>query len=149
MALAFLFYFSLFYLSGTSQATSAIPGIYFPRNLIDNEGKFAARFEGFGNVLHVDLGKPMPHVAIMSFRRRFVRRRPLYSSNGTSSLIPLTLQIILSGVIHPQPGPTLRKSQNFQFDREHKKSESSITINQYAKQSNIKIAHLNIRSFEF
>ena len=87
-------------------------------------------------------------IAIVSFRRRFFGRRLLYSSNGTSSFNPSTLQLILSGDIHPHPGPGSRKYQSIQFSRERKESESSMTINQYANQSNIKMAHLNIRSLK-
>ena len=87
-------------------------------------------------------------IAIVSFRRRFFGRRLLYSSNGTSSFNPSTLQLILSGDIHPHPGPGSRKYQSIQFSRECKESESSMTINQYANQSNIKMAHLNIRSLK-
>ena len=38
-------------------------------------------------------------------RRRFLRRRLLYSANGTASFNPSLLENNLSGDIHPHPGP--------------------------------------------
>ena len=37
--------------------------------------------------------------------KRYLRRRLLYSANGTASFNPSILENILSGDIHPQPGP--------------------------------------------
>ena len=110
-------------------------------------------FHQGGNAIH-DNEATLPYCHSGSnfatlFKRRFFRRRLFYSSNGTSSFNPMTLQIILSGDIHPQPGPALQKYQNAQFGRERRGTESTMTINQHANQSNIKIAHLNIRSLKF
>ena len=60
------------------------------------------------------------------------------------------LQIILSGDVHPQPGPNSKKKQNYQPGQdtnENYSSTSASVVDQHAN-SCIKIAHLNIRSLK-
>ena len=44
-------------------------------------------------------------VAMCTSKRKFLRRRLLYSCNGSQSFNPVIIQIILSGDVHPHPGP--------------------------------------------
>ena len=45
-------------------------------------------------------------------RKRFLRRRLPYSANGTASFNPSILVNILSGDIHPQPGPNFTSNSS-------------------------------------
>ena len=45
-------------------------------------------------------------------KRKFLRRKLLYFSNGTESFNPVKIQIILCGDVHPNPGPNSRQNQN-------------------------------------
>lgn len=74
-------------------------------------------------------------------RRRFLRRRLLYSANGTASFNPSLLENNLSGDIHPHPGP------NSTSNSSSTSTNTNISFPCNAK-SNIRIAHLNIRSLK-
>ena len=57
-------------------------------------------------------------IATCTIKRKFLRRRLLYSPNGTESFNPVMLQIILSGDVHPQPGPnSKKKSKTISLDK--------------------------------
>ena len=73
--------------------------------------------------------------------KRYLRRRLLYSANGTASINPSILENILSGDIHPQPGPN--STPNFTSTP----TNANISFPSNTK-SNIRIAHLNIRSLK-
>ena len=74
-------------------------------------------------------------------RRRFLRRRLLYSANGTASFNPSLLENNLSGDIHPHPGP------NSTSNSSSTSTNTNISFPCNTK-SNIRIAHLNIRSLK-
>ena len=74
-------------------------------------------------------------------RKRFLRRRLPYSANGTASFNPSILENNLSGDIHPQPGP------NSTSNSSPTSTNANITFPRNTK-SNIRIAHLNIRSLK-
>lgn len=60
------------------------------------------------------------------------------------------IQINLSGDIHPQPGPNSRKTESYLSgqDANCKENHSTkSTLNRHAN-SNIKVAHLNVRSLK-
>ena len=74
-------------------------------------------------------------------RRRFLRRRLPYSANGTASFNPSLLENNLSGDIHPHPGP------NSTSNSSSTSTNTNISFPCNTK-SNIRIAHLNIRSLK-
>ena len=74
-------------------------------------------------------------------RRRFLRRRLLYSANGTASFNPSLLENNLGGDIHPHPGP------NSTSNSSSTSTNTNISFPCNTK-SNIRIAHLNIRSLK-
>ena len=89
-------------------------------------------------------------IATCTIKRKFLRRRLLYFPNGTESFNPVMLQIILSGDVHPQPGPNSKKKQNYQPGQDTNENYSTTcasVVDQHAN-SCIKIAHLNIRSLK-
>ena len=51
-------------------------------------------------------------ITTCTIKRKFLRRRLLYFPNGTESFNPVMSQIILSGDVHPHPGPNLNQKQN-------------------------------------
>lgn len=73
--------------------------------------------------------------------KRYLRRRLLYSANETASFNSSILENILSGDIHPQPGP------NSTSNSSSTSTNANISFPSKTK-SNIKIAHLNIRSLK-
>ena len=85
-----------------------------------------------------------PHALRRLVRIRFLGRRLLYSSNGTSTFNPSVIRISMGGDVHPHPGPspTLRGSSTARTLA----SETSV----FPKNAhlNIKIAHLNVRSLK-
>ena len=50
--------------------------------------------------------------ATNTIKKKFLWRRLLYFPNGTESFNPVMIQIILSGDVHPQPGPNSKQKQN-------------------------------------
>ena len=76
-------------------------------------------------------------------RKRFLRRRLPYSAKGTASFNPSILVNILSGDIHPPPGP------NFTSNSSSTSTSTNANISFPCNmKSNIRIAHLNIRSLK-
>ena len=76
-------------------------------------------------------------------RKRFLRRRIPHSANGTASFNPSFLLNILSGDIHPQPGPNF--TSNYSSTLTSTNANISLPCNM---KSNIRLAHLNIRSLK-
>ena len=87
-------------------------------------------------------------VATCTSKRKFLRRRLLYSSNGSQSFNPVIIQIILSGDVHPQPGPNSKQKQNSRSGQDPKENHSTASVDGQHANSCIKIAHLNIRSLK-
>ena len=75
-------------------------------------------------------------------RKRFLRRRLPYSANGTASFNPSLLENNLSGDIHPHPGPNSTSNNSSSTS-----TNANISFPCNMK-SNIRIAHLNIRSLK-
>ncbi|KAK2570084.1 hypothetical protein P5673_004829, partial [Acropora cervicornis] len=76
-------------------------------------------------------------------RKRFLRRRIPYSANRTASFNPSILVNILSGDIHPQPGP------NFTSNSSSTSTSTNANISFPCNmKSNTRIAYLNIRSLK-
>lgn len=73
--------------------------------------------------------------------KRFLRRRLLYSANGTASFNPSILEYNLSGDIHPQPGPNSTSNSS-------STSTNPNTCFPSNMKSNIRIAQINIRSLK-
>ena len=84
-------------------------------------------------------------VATCTIKRRFLRRRLLYFPNGTESFNPVMTQIILSGDVHPQPGPNSKQKQNSRPGQDPKQNHLTASVVGQHANSCIKIAHLNIR----
>ena len=72
--------------------------------------------------------------------KRFLGRRHLYSANVPASFNPSILEISLSGDIHPQPGPNTSNLSSTS-------TNAKINFPSNTK-SNVRIAHLNIRSLK-
>ena len=49
--------------------------------------------------------------ATNTIKKKFLQRRLLYFPNGIESFNPVMIQIILSGDVHPQPGPDSKQSK--------------------------------------
>ena len=81
-------------------------------------------------------------------KRKFLRRRLLYSSNGSQSFNPVIIQIILSGDVHPHPRPNSKQKQNSRSGQDPKENHSTASVDGQHANSCIKIAHLNIRSLK-
>ena len=67
-------------------------------------------------------------VATCTSKRKFLRRRLLYSSNGSQSFNPVIIQIILSGDVHPQPGPNSKQKQNSRSGQDPKENHSTASV---------------------
>ena len=87
-------------------------------------------------------------VATCTSKRKFLRRRLLYSSNGSQSFNLVIIQIILSGDVQPQPGPNAKQKQNSRSGQDPKENHSTASVDGQHANSCIKIAHLNIRSLK-
>ena len=87
-------------------------------------------------------------VATCMSKRKFLRRRLLYSSNGSQSFNPVIIQIIHSGDVHPHPGPNSKQKQNYRSGQDPKENHSTASVDGQHANSCIKIAHLNIRSLK-
>ena len=87
-------------------------------------------------------------VATRMSERKFLRQRLLYSSNGSQSFNPVIIQIILSGDVHPHPGPNSKQKQNSRSGQDPKENHSTASVDSQHANSCIKIAHLNIRSLK-
>ena len=87
-------------------------------------------------------------VATCTIKREFLQRRLLYFPNGTESFNPMMIQIILSGDIHPQPGPNSKQKKNSRPGQDPKENHSTASVLGQHANSYIKIAHLNIRSLK-
>ena len=59
-------------------------------------------------------------------KRKFLRRKLLYFSNGTESFNPVKIQIILCGDVHPNPGPNSRQNQNHQPGKDPEPAKCSV-----------------------
>ena len=58
------------------------------------------------------------------------------------------IQIILSGDVHPQPGPNSKQMQNSRPGQDPEENHSAASVISQHANSCIKIAHLNIRSLK-
>ena len=83
-----------------------------------------------------------------TIKKKFLRRRLLYFPNGTESFNPAMIQIILSGDVHPQPGPDSKQKQNSRPGQDPEENHSTASVVSQHANSCIKIAHLNIRSLK-
>ena len=87
--------------------------------------------------------------ATNTIKRKFLRlRRLLYFPNGTESFNPVMIQIILSGDVHPQPGPNSKQKQNSRPGQDPEENHSTSSVVSQHANSCIKIAQLNIRSLK-
>ena len=67
-------------------------------------------------------------VATCTSKRKFLRRRLLYSSNGSQSFNPVIIQIILSGDVHSHPGPDSKQKQNSRSGQDTKENYSTVSV---------------------
>ena len=79
--------------------------------------------------------------ATNTIKKKFLRRRLLYFPNRTESFNPVMIQIILSGDVHPQPGPNSRQKQNSRpgQDPEENHSTASVAANMQIRASRLLI----------
>ena len=61
-------------------------------------------------------------------KRKFLQRRLLYFPNGTESFNQVMIQIILSGDVHPQPGPKSKQKQTSRPGHDPEENHSTTSV---------------------